>query len=214
MLAPMRITKHSHACVRLDDGDRRLLIDPGVWSGGPGVLEDVDDILVTHEHADHVEVEALTAYAARNSSLRVHAPAPVAEMLSALGDAVIIVAPGDTVTAGGFEVAVVGGLHAEIYDGLPGCPNVGYVVDGSVYHPGDALHVPEQRIATLLLPVSGPWLKLSEAIDFVRAVAPERAFPIHDALFSPEGLGLADRWMGMKAETAYERIPNGGSLDV
>jgi len=210
----MRITKHSHACVRLDDGDRRLLIDPGVWSGGPGVLENVDDILITHEHADHVDVEALTSYAASHSSLRVHAPAPVAEMLSALGDVVVTVAPGDTVIAGGFEVAVVGGLHAEIYDGLPGCVNVGYVVDGSVYHPGDALFVPEQEITTLLLPVSGPWLKLSEAIDFVRAVAPARAFPIHDALFSPEGLGLADRWMGMKSETDYSRVPAGESVDV
>lgn len=210
----MRITKHSHACIRFDDGDRRLVVDPGVWSDGRAALSDVDDILITHEHVDHVDVEALTAYAASRSSLRVHAPASVAAMLADLGDAVVTVAPGDSFVAGGFEVAVVGGLHAEIYDGLPGCANVGFVVDGSVYHPGDALHVPEQPVSTLLVPVSGPWLKLSEAIDFVRAVAPERAYPIHDALFSPEGIGLVDRWMGMKSETAYERIANGASVDV
>src|SRR5512135_746026 len=101
----MRITKHSHACVRLDDGDRSLLIDPGIWAD-PGVYEGVDDVLLTHEHMDHVDVEALTALAARRSSLRVHAPAPVVEMLAALGDAVVAVAPGDTLVVGGFDVAV------------------------------------------------------------------------------------------------------------
>ena len=209
----MRITKHSHSCVRLDDGDRRLLLDPGVWSS-PEVYSDVDDVLITHEHMDHVDVEALTAFARRRSSVRVHAPASVVELLAALGDTVTAVSPGEAFSAGGFDVVVVGGQHAEIYDGLPGCVNVGYVVDGAVYHPGDALHVPEQPIGTLLLPVSGPWLKLAEAIDFVRAVAPERAFPIHDAILSPEGLGLVDRWMGMKSETAYERIANGDTVDV
>ncbi len=209
----MRITKHSHACVRLDDGDRSLLIDPGIWSS-PEVYDGVDEVLLTHEHMDHVDVEALTALAARRSSLRVHAPAPVVEMLAALGDAVVTVAPGDELVVGGFAVQVVGGRHADIYDALPGCANVGYVVDGSVYHPGDALFVPEQDIATLLLPVSGPWLKLAEAIDFARAVAPQRALPIHDALLSPEGAGIVDRWLGMKAETDYSRVPVGESVDV
>jgi L-ascorbate metabolism protein UlaG (beta-lactamase superfamily) len=209
----MRITKHSHACVRLDDGDRSLLIDPGIWAD-PGVYDGIDDVLITHEHMDHVDVEALTAFVSRRSSARIHAPAPVVEMLTALGDAVVTVAPGDSLVVGGFDVAVVGGRHADIYDALPGCANVGYVVDGSVYHPGDALFVPEQTISTLLLPVSGPWLKLAEAIDFARAVAPERAVPVHDLLLSPEGLGIVDRWVAMKAETDYARLAVGESLDA
>jgi L-ascorbate metabolism protein UlaG (beta-lactamase superfamily) len=127
---------------------------------------------------------------------------------------VVTVAPGDVLEVGGFDVQVVGGRHADIYDSLPGCANVGYVVDGSVYHPGDALFVPEQDIATLLLPVSGPWLKLAEAIDFARAVAPQRAIPIHDALLSREGLGIVDRWVAMKAETDYSRVTDGESVDV
>jgi L-ascorbate metabolism protein UlaG (beta-lactamase superfamily) len=209
----MRITKHSHACVRLDDGDRSLLVDPGIWSS-PEVYDGVDEVLLTHEHMDHVDVESLTALAARRSSLRVHAPAPVVELLAGLGDSVVTVAPGDVLEVGGFDVQVVGGRHADIYDSLPGCANVGYVVDGSVYHPGDALFVPEQDIATLLLPVSGPWLKLAEAIDFARAVAPQRAIPIHDALLSREGLGIVDRWVAMKAETDYSRVTDGESVDV
>lgn len=40
------------------------------------------------------------------------------------------VAAGDTFTAAGFTVRAVGGEHAEIVDGLSGCPNLGFVFDG------------------------------------------------------------------------------------
>ena len=108
---------------------------------------------------------------------------------------------------------VVGGEHAEIYDGEPGCANVGFVL-GGVYHPGDALHVPDVAVETLLVPVSAPWLKLAEALDFVRAVAPARAIPIHDALLSAIGNAGADRWMVRKADTDYRRLAAGESLEV
>ena len=50
---------------------------------------------------------------------------------------------------------VVGGAHAEIYEGLPGCANVGFVVEG-VYHPGDSLFVPDVPVTTLLVPWTVP----------------------------------------------------------
>ena len=34
------------------------------------------------------------------------------------------------------------------------------------------------------LPTGAPWLKLSEAVDFLRAVAPRTAVPIHEAVLS------------------------------
>jgi L-ascorbate metabolism protein UlaG (beta-lactamase superfamily) len=113
----------------------------------------------------------------------------------------------------GLEVRVVGGEHAEIYDGLPGCANVGFVL-GGVYHPGDALHLPDGKVETLLVPVGAPWLKLGEALDFVRSVRPTRAIPIHDALFSAIGNAGVDRWMNMKADTDYRRLVPGESLEV
>jgi L-ascorbate metabolism protein UlaG (beta-lactamase superfamily) len=115
----------------------------------------------------------------------------------------------------GFEVAVVGGLHAEVYDGLPGCANVGYVVDGRVYHPGDSFFVPEHRDLELMLaPTAGPWLKLAEAIDFVRAVVPRRAVSIHDALLNDRAESLVDRWMDMKGGTDYRRLATTTSIDL
>src|SRR5690606_8687004 len=120
----------------------------------------------------------------QNPALKIYAASAVAAQLAALGDAVVTVSVGQTFTAAGFTVQAVGGEHAEIYEGKPGIANLGYIVDGAVYHPGDALFVPPVSVPTLLLPVSGPWLKTAESLDFVRAIQPQRAIPIHDALLS------------------------------
>jgi L-ascorbate metabolism protein UlaG (beta-lactamase superfamily) len=212
----MLITKFTHACVRLDDGDRRLLVDPGSWTE-PAAYEGVTDVLVTHEHADHFDVAHLASLLA-GQELRIYGPAGLLaaareEGAPAVAAAVRPVAPGDTFTAAGFDVVTVGGEHAETYEGLPGCANVGFVVAG-VYHPGDSFFVPSEPVETLLVPASGPWVKLAEALDFTRAVAPARAFPIHDAMLSARGLANFDGWLENKGRTAYERLPLGDSVKI
>ncbi|MEU8075314.1 MBL fold metallo-hydrolase [Catellatospora citrea] len=203
----MRLTKYGHACVRIDNGDSALVIDPGVYSE-PVSFDGVAAVLVTHEHADHVDLDLLRAARERNPELTVHThPALAAE----LGDGVQAVSPGDVFTAAGFTVRAVGGEHAEIIDGLPGCPNVGFVVDG-VYHPGDSLFVPSEPVETLLIPAAGPWLKIGDAIRFARAVRPHRSFPIHDGVLNDLGLHQFDAWLGDEEGIGYSRIPLGESV--
>jgi L-ascorbate metabolism protein UlaG (beta-lactamase superfamily) len=207
----MRLTKFGHACVRLDTADGAVVIDPGDFSPDAD-LDGAADVLVTHEHADHIDVDRVAG--AVRAGARLHTNASLA---SRLGDEYNVVAnavaPGDTFSVAGLAVRVVGGEHAEIYDGLPGCANVGFVL-GGVYHPGDSLHVPDGKVETLLVPVSAPWLKLGEALDFVGSVRPARAIPIHDALLSAIGNAGVDRWMDMKADTDYRRLGPGESLEV
>ncbi len=207
----MRLTKYGHACVRLDTEGGSLVLDPGSYS--PDVeLDGVSDVLVTHEHADHLDIDRLLPRL--RDGLRLHTNASVAEQLrSDHGVQVHAVAPGESFEVAGLGVQVVGGDHAEIYEGLPGCANIGFVIDG-VYHPGDALHVPDVEVETLLLPVGAPWLKLAEALDFVRAVGPARAFPVHDAQLSDIGNAGADRWVGMKGGTEYRRLAPGESAQI
>lgn len=207
----MRLTKYGHACVRLDLDAGSVVLDPGTYS--PDVdLAGVADVLVTHEHADHIDVDRLVPLV--RDGLRLHTNADVAGSLaSEHGLEVHAVGPGETFTVAGVDVQVVGGEHAEIYNGLPGCANVGFVLAG-VYHPGDALHVPGVEVETLLVPVSAPWLKLREALDFVRAVGPVRAFPIHDALFSDIGNAGVDRWMVNEGGTDYRRLSPGDSTEL
>lgn len=206
------MVKYTHACVRLEQDRRTLVIDPGVWSEGEA-LDGVSDVLVTHEHYDHLDVERLTAAVRDNADLKIYTNAAVAAQLADLGDAVVPVTPGDTFTVAGFDVRVVGGAHAEIYEGLPGCANVGYVVEG-LYHPGDALFVPDAPVDTLLVPTHAPWSKLAEVLDFVRAVKPRRAHSIHDAMLSPIGQENVDRWLALRGETEYARVAVGESVSL
>lgn len=199
----MELTKYSHSCVVLDAGAGRVVVDPGVWSEH-AALDGAAAVLITHEHADHIDVDRLAA-----AGVQVFAPSSVAALLP-----VQEVRPGDSLEVCGLSVRVVGGEHAEVYGGKPGCPNVGYVIDGTVYHPGDAFHVPDGDVDMLLVPVAAPWLKTAEAIDFVRAVRPRRAVPIHDAVLSERGKSVVDRWVGEQGGAEYLRLEPGATLPV
>jgi L-ascorbate metabolism protein UlaG (beta-lactamase superfamily) len=212
----MLITKYTHACVRFDDGDRRLLVDPGIWTE-PAAYEGVTDILVTHEHADHFDVEHIESLL-DSRDLRIHGHASLraaAEEYKAPAVAAAIrpVGVGDRFAAAGFAVVAVGGAHAEIYEGLPCCANLGFVIEG-VYHPGDSYFVPTEPVETLLVPASGPWTTLADALDFTRAVAPARAFPIHDEMLSARGNANFDGWLENKGQTTYQRIVLGDSTKL
>ena len=207
----MRLTKYGHSCVRLDTDAGSVVLDPGTFSPDAH-LDGAGDVLVTHEHADHIDVDRLVPLL--RGGLRLHAEAGVAGQLRTdHGVDVHAMAPGQTFEVAGLEVHVVGGEHAEIYEGLPGCTNVGFVLAG-VYHPGDALHVPDVAVETLLVPAQASWLKLSEALDFVRAVAPTRAIPIHDGQLNDVGNAGVDRWFEMKGGTDYCRLTPGESVEL
>jgi L-ascorbate metabolism protein UlaG (beta-lactamase superfamily) len=178
----MQLTKFTHACVRLDDGDRSLVIDPGSFSEVDEAVDGTSAILVTHEHADHIDPDKVRAALGRDSRLRLYAPNSVASTFADLGEQVVTVSPGDEFEAGGFTVQGFGGQHALIHPMVQTIANIGYLVDGSVYHPGDSFTVPTAPVSTLLLPSNAPWSKASEIIDFAIAVKAPRAHQIHDGL--------------------------------
>lgn len=193
----MRITKFTHACVRLDS----LVIDPGIWSDDVP-LADVSAILVTHEHLDHVDPARLAG---------VSAPifAPAGADLNGLP--FTPVTTGSTFDAGGLRVRAFGDRHAITADGQPDCANLGYLVEDEVYHPGDALAVPGVPVGTLLVPAGGPWMKLGDAIAFAREVAPARAVQIHDAQLSARGMDVANGWFE-ECLPGYTYLRDGESL--
>lgn len=213
----MELTKYIHSCVRITDGDRGLVIDPGGFSEVPVALDGIHAVLVTHEHPDHIDVDAVMDAADSDPDLRVWAPAPVAGMLAGLGDRVTTVVPGETFSAGGLDVQVFGGQHAQIHRSISVVANLCYLVEGAVYHPGDSFEVPTASVSTLLLPIHAPWSKTSEVLDFLIAVRPQQAFAIHDALLSEMGLGLVNALLDRIATLygpSYGRIVSGETVDV
>lgn len=192
----MKLTKKSHACVRLEKDGRTLVIDPGAFSEEDAAVG-ADAILVTHEHIDHFNEDRLRAALGANPAAELWTLRSVAEQVSAaFPGRVHTVGEGDTFTAAGFEVEVHGQLHAVIHPDIPRITNVGYLVDGSVFHPGDALTVPGRPVDTLMLPVMAPWNKVSEVIDYLREVGPRRAVDIHDALLTDLARPVYDRMLG------------------
>lgn len=207
-----------HSCVRFEKDGRVLVVDPGGFSD-PQALDGAAAVLVTHEHADHVEPARLTAALAQAPDLQVWAPAPVlAQLTDADPDRLHAVAEGDSLDVAGFAVQVLGHDHAVVHPDLPVAVNVAYLIDESALHPGDSLTPPPAGTAVelLFLPVSAPWLKLSESVDYLRRVAPARAVPIHDAILSDSGRALADRIVGGLAGpgTHYRRPEPGESLSL
>jgi L-ascorbate metabolism protein UlaG (beta-lactamase superfamily) len=197
----MLLTKFGHSCVRLEKDGARLVIDPGIWAG-PGVLDEANAVLITHEHVDHVDDEAVRAALATDADLRLWASETVASQFAEFGDRVHAVHSGDAFDAAGFDVHVYGSDHAFLDTAIPIVPNTGFAVDGEIFHPGDSFTVPEDKIPTLLLPVSAPWLKFSEVAGYIRAFAPERAYWIHDALLNSKGSNLITNLLSLVPATS------------
>ena len=187
----MLLTKLGHSCVRFEKDGTRLVIDPGVWSG-PDVLAGASAVLVTHEHPDHLDDSQVRAALAASPGLELWANETVAGKYAEFGGRVHAVRHGDAVSVAGFEVAVYGSDHAVIDSAIPVIRNTGFLVDGQVFHPGDSFTVPGERVPVLLVPVTAPWLKFSEAADYLRTVAPERAYWIHDALLNDKAASLIE----------------------
>jgi L-ascorbate metabolism protein UlaG (beta-lactamase superfamily) len=212
----MRLTKLGHACVRLAKDGAVLVIDPGAFSGSDA-LAGAHAVLITHEHVDHVEPDTLRAALTADPDLRVWAAAPVAGQFAGFGDRVRAVSHGDEFTAAGFAVHVHGSRHAVVHPDVPVVANVGFMVDGELFHPGDAYTVPGEPVGTLLLPISGPWHKMSEMIDYGRAVDPRRGYAIHDALLSPIGLRVTEQFFGLAAGPAgaiFSRLEPGTGVEL
>jgi L-ascorbate metabolism protein UlaG (beta-lactamase superfamily) len=178
----MRLTHYGHACVLLEL-PQRVLIDPGTYSTGFEPLTDLDLVLVTHAHPDHLDVDRLRALLATSPNAQVLHSAGAAAALAGLGTAVV--APGDAVRVAGVDVVVSGGVHACIHPDLPGSDNNGYLVNGAILHPGDALPPADGPVDVLLVPAAGPWMTIGDGVDYLRAVAPRIAVPIHQAGLAP-----------------------------
>lgn len=212
----MRLTKFGHSCVRVEHGGTTLVLDPGVFTDAEAV-DGADAVLITHEHPDHFHPDHL-----RRTDARIFTIAAVAGQIQDqapdLAERVTVVAPGQAFEAGTVPVTVVGERHAVIHPELPRFDNSGYLLtlgETTVFHPGDALTGPDEPVDVLLAPVCAPWMKVSEGIDFARAVAAPRAVAIHDRIYSEAGLGIIDGHFGRFLGAAgldYVRLSDGADL--
>lgn len=198
----MRVTKHTHATVTLTKGDTTLLIDPGTFTPNAAeLLASADAVLITHEHFDHFDAEKIVAAMRDHAGLHLYGPASIAGALSDVAARVHAVATGQSFDIAGFAVETFVTDHAVIHPEIPLVDNVGFLIDRTVFHPGDAYLNPGRPVETLLLPVSGPWISTEQAIDYVRALAPNRSIAIHDVMLSDTGKASTGMFLGADSLT-------------
>jgi L-ascorbate metabolism protein UlaG (beta-lactamase superfamily) len=204
----VQIVHYGQSCVLAETATARLLLDPGTLASGFEELTGLDAILVTHQHPDHVDVDRLPALLAANPGAELVADVGTAEQLEAMGIACRTVRPGEKLQIAGADIDVVGGDHAVIHPDIPVVPNNGYLIDSgstAVLHPGDSYTLPGREIDALLIATGAPWLKISEAVDYLRAVAPPLCVPIHQAL-----LAKPEKYYGLYNQLA----PRGTDVQV
>jgi L-ascorbate metabolism protein UlaG (beta-lactamase superfamily) len=212
----MRLTKFGHACVRLEDSGTAIVLDPGMFTDATP-LEGAAAVLITHEHPDHYSPDLL-----RGSAAPIFTIAAVAERIRTdapdVFERVTVVAPGEQFTAAGVSVTAIGELHAEIHPELPRFHNSGYVLelgDSTVFHPGDALTGPGREVDVLLLPVSAPWARSADLINFARDVKAPANVAIHDRVYSDAGSMIFDGQINTflpKEGLTYHRLNDGQDL--
>jgi L-ascorbate metabolism protein UlaG (beta-lactamase superfamily) len=194
----MQLTHFGHSCLlarfRSDNGsgDTTLLFDPGTFSHGFEGITGLSAILITHQHPDHADTSRLGALVDANPDAALYADPQTAAQL---GDRWQPVHAGDELSINGLAVRGMGGVHAVIHPEIPLINNISYLVGDSghparLMHPGDALFIPPEPVDVLALPAAAPWLKISEAVEYLRAVKPSRAIPIHQGVVNPVAVGL------------------------
>lgn len=190
----MRLTHLGHACLLVEVGDQRILIDPGVYSTGITDLTGLDVILITHQHADHVDLQRLPGIVKDNPRASLYAEPQAAAVVREAGIACEPTVSGEPLAFGLVQVTPVGDMHALINQALPRIGNLGLVIraeaEPSLFHPGDAYDAEPGQVDILALPLNAPWAAGRDTVGFAQRISPRVCVPIHDVLLSATGRAL------------------------
>jgi L-ascorbate metabolism protein UlaG (beta-lactamase superfamily) len=202
----MKIKKIGHCCLVVEvevlgaEGAqhiKKIMTDPGGWTIKQIDERNIDLILITHEHGDHLHVESLKKVLENNPGSKVVTNTAVKNILVKENiwqdnGNFMVLENGSLEESLGAEFESIKKLgiglfaktcpHADIYDDIVPVQNTGYMVNDKLFYPGDAYLFIEKPVEILALPVAGPWAKIREVIEYAKKVKPKVAFPVHDGL--------------------------------
>jgi len=186
----MKIQKLGHCCLLIEEQNLRILTDPGMFTVEQCKdVKDIDVVLITHEHTDHIHIDSLKQILKNNPAAKVITISSVAPMLDEAGVTYRLMEHGQSETIDSVLIEAFGKIHARFHSSLPDVANTGFFIANRFFYPGDAFTDPGKQVEILALPVAGPWMKIEEAVEYALALKPKVAFPVHEAVYVNPGLG-------------------------
>ena len=187
----MKITKLGHCCLLIETKGLRILTDPGTYSTLQNEQKNIDIVLITHEHSDHLHIDSLRRIVHNNPNMEIITNTACKEIILREHievTSIHLVEDGESISFKNVLFSGYGEKHAVIYPHWGEVQNIGYMIDGKLFYPGDAFTDPHIPIEILALPVAGPWMKISEAVDYALLLKPKKAFPVHDGILKVPGM--------------------------
>jgi L-ascorbate metabolism protein UlaG (beta-lactamase superfamily) len=181
--------------VFIEKEGKKLVIDPGAFTELPQDISNVVAVVYTHSHGDHVDSGNLDILVKANNELTVYAEAETMSELAGIDCTKVIIDKTQVLEVGGFTIGLDYIDHAIIWKTSP-CKNLAVQVDDFYYYPGDTFHINEVPVHIAGVPVSAPWLKLTEAIQFVHDVKAQKVIPTHNGLMNDAGHMVAHSVLG------------------
>ncbi len=211
----MQIKKIGHCCLVIEIEGLKIMTDPGIFTVDSHIHEDgIDIVLITHEHSDHLHVESLKAVLEHNPNAHVIANASVTKILHEQGIEATHISGGESAEVKGVKIEGFGHTHATIYETFGLVENTGYMIADKFYFPGDAFYGIKRQVDVLALPIAGPWMRVEQAVEYLRELKPRVAFGVHDGILMPGFRGFVVALFEKFApDTQYISLADGASKE-
>lgn len=172
----------------IESGGKRVLTDPGAFSTSQNSLINIDIVLITHEHRDHLHLESLNHIISNNPAALVVTNGAVGKKLTESGMEFVLLEGTSMATIAGVDLEAFDCKHEEIFEEIGRVQNTGYFIDGRLFYPGDSFGDPGKYVEILALPVAGPWCKFADAMRYAIKLKPSQVFPVHDGMLKEDML--------------------------
>ncbi|MDD5720860.1 MAG: MBL fold metallo-hydrolase [Candidatus Pacebacteria bacterium] len=184
----MKIKKLGHCCLVVETNGKKIMTDPGFYTEKEHMQEkNVDLILITHEHGDHIHVESLKEIIKNNPNVIIITNDGVGKLLKKAGIKYEVLKDKTLKDFSGVEIEACDCKHEEIYQDFGQVLNTGYFIDKRFFYPGDSFCNPGKPVEILALPVAGPWANIKNAVNYALSINPKVCFPVHDGMLNHFG---------------------------
>ncbi len=186
----MKISKYLHSCLLFEKEGFKLLVDPGMFTFAEGLVKpemfnDASAIIITHNHADHLDTENLKKILAAGKA-EVYANNEVKQELEKAGIEAVLLREG-TLKIGPFKIEAISVVHEPLLD-APIPEMTALVIDDRILHPVDSFEeklLQYKDIELLLLPIMAPFTNEIKVADFADRLQPKQILPVHDGFAKP-----------------------------